>query len=155
MAMFLGSLFSHALKKHPRVTMVVLFLTLSIGFVNTFLRVFSPRDRDFFLRPVAKPSRYMIAEEERKVAEIAAKERLSLYVYNWQFYPTLIYYSSINGGVNIAKAEKDLTLTSPFLLLIPVPLFKGLDALPIHMGTNSTAVILMKGEAANLVKVTQ
>ncbi len=69
MAMFLGSYLAVLMKTHKNLFVFFLIL-LSIGFLSTSLRIFSDRERGFFLEPEARVSRYEIAQDEKTVVKI-------------------------------------------------------------------------------------
>lgn len=151
MAMFIGSFMTKLLKKHKKAILLVFLLLATVGSINTSLRIFSDKDRGFFLQPSQKITRYTVANDEKIVAKIAGREKLPLYLYNWKFFPTLIYYSELSGGVNLQRVIKRTSLKPPFLLLIPTPLFKG--TLPVSVSTQAKIESLLNGQAATLIKV--
>jgi len=151
MAMFIGSFMAKLLKKQKKAILLIFILLAIVGVINTSLRIFSDKERGVFLQPLPKISRYAVAKDEKLVAEIAGKEKLPLYLYNWEFFPTLIYYSELNEVTNLQKVIKGTSLKPPFLLLIPTPLFKG--SLPVSVSTQAKAKSLFNGQAATLIKV--
>ncbi len=138
------------LMKKPRVAAVTLILFIAVGFAGTFFRIFSQKERDIFLRTIPKVSRYAVAEDEKAAAIIVRKEAVPFYVYNWRFFPTLLYYGN---GAEFAVIKNGGSAAPPFLLLIPTPLFRGTGSLPIKIPADAKTEILYQGEAAVLVKV--
>ena len=150
LAMFVGSNFEKILRFSPRFFAVALALLFILGFTSTFLMVFSNKDRGFFLAPLPKISRYMLAEEERIVAEKIKQSDIPFYEYKWNFFPTIIYYS---GMKKISVAANGDRLNPPFFLLVPRPLFKNIESMPIQSQDGILKwEILHSGSAAMLFR---
>lgn len=153
-AIFLALVWRRWRMRAPRAAVVVLYACLALGALGTSLRIFDQRDRDLFLRPLSVPSRYMIAEDEKIAGLEFGRAGLPLYAYNWLFYPTMLYYSDGNRlGLPFERARAGDRLEPPYLLLIPTPLFRGLDALPVLSASNAEAVFLHRGPAGTLLRV--
>ncbi len=146
MAMFVGISITKINLKFKKAAIFVFVLLSCIGLLNTTLRIFSRNDRGFFLESSSHISRYLVAEDEKKIAEIASRDKLDLYLYNWSFYPTLIYYSNINGGVEIKMYKNGLYFDKPILVLIPTPVFDRVKIAKQYK-------IVYQGPAGTLVKL--
>lgn len=123
LAMFLGSVFSNLREKNTRLWTTVFIFLFILGITNTVLKIFSDNDRDIFLQKTTSLSRYQIAQNEKEVGLISlSKPNENLYIYRWQFYPTLLYYSQKNELYKINSLEN---LSKKGLLLFPAPLLKN------------------------------
>jgi 4-amino-4-deoxy-L-arabinose transferase-like glycosyltransferase len=152
MSLYIGTHSSQIIRKYKNVGGIVFGLFAFVGLIHVILTTFSLSDRGFFLESINQVSRDALAQEERNVVEIAAKNKLTLYIYDWNFIATLIYYSQIHNGFEIQRLTDTSQLRSPFLLLIPTPLFVQGISLPIKLDSAYKVSIVYKGPAATLVK---
>ncbi|MFA5413166.1 MAG: glycosyltransferase family 39 protein [Patescibacteria group bacterium] len=149
-AMFIGSFSEKLLEWRPRFFAVVVSLLFFLGFTSTFLTIFSNKDRNFFLQPLPKISRYMLSEEEREVGEKIKDSGVPFYSYKWNFFPTIIYYSDAK---NILIANNGSEISSSFFLLVPRPLFKDTNSLPFKsVDSKLNWNLLYAGQAAMLFR---
>ncbi len=130
-ALFLASFFSSLIKKSKIATYTTLTILVTIGLINTGSKIFSPKDRNIFFQPVEKLSRYQIAEEEKQIGLKVSKAspceaKCKLYLYRWQFYPTLIYYSQ---KADLYKLRTLNDLPPSGFLLVPRALLPSLTPL--------------------------
>jgi 4-amino-4-deoxy-L-arabinose transferase-like glycosyltransferase len=150
-AMFVGSIFKKLLEWRPNLCAVLISLIFILGFANTFLTIFLDQDRDFFLQPLPKMSRYMLSEEERVVGEKIKGSDIPFYSYKWKFFPTIIYYSNAK---EIFIADNGGKIAPPFFLLVPRPLFKDTKSLPFkNLDGELDWDLLYAGQAAMLFRV--
>ena len=70
----------------------------------------------------------------------------ALYLYRWQFYPTLLYYSGKN---NLYKINNLQDHPQKGLLLIPKPLYSSLETISPGLKTG----IVYQGQSAILIKL--
>jgi len=146
MAMFIGSVTTRLIERRKNLVIACFAVVASVGLINTTLRIFSQKDRGFFLEDTKKISRTVVAEDERKVIQIASEKNLDLYLYNWNFYATLSYYATIHNDVKLKIYKNDVKMDPPCLLLIPTPLVEKIQIQTAHK-------ILFRGEAATLVEI--
>lgn len=136
MAMFTGSMLN-------RLPKVVVILLIVVGATNTYLRVYTLPDRGFFLNSLSKMSRYQVAIEEKKVANLTVSKKLPLYLHRWQFVTTLIYYSNFGRNVIINRFNNFEETPRPFALVVPTQLSEKF----IEIGN-----LLYKGEALTVIE---
>jgi 4-amino-4-deoxy-L-arabinose transferase-like glycosyltransferase len=141
------------LDAHRYVVGSVLVLLCAFGMARTAFAVFSQQDRGFFLQALPRVSRYQVAEDERRIAHLRTAEQLPLYLYKWNFVTTFLYYNDGGNGVSLRRADAATKLEGDALLLVPTPLFKGLDALPIAVTGDAKREVVYAGLAGTVVKI--
>lgn len=117
MAMFIGNTLKQLHDKKPHIFYALLLPLLFLGLANTAFKIFFPAHL---------LNRYEIAEEEKQVGLITAqKPEAALYIYRWQFYPALLYYSRKDDLYKISDFD---SLPRKGFLLIPRPLKNNLES---------------------------